>query len=134
MRLRPLGSLTLAALLPFAALTACGGDDDPKPEVTALTDAFASGDFGDVDFAGSTTPGQVGTDYERLTKGLVDGLGGAKPTVTASAPSVTGTSAESTLTWTWPVPAKAWRYTSLVELRKKDGRWRVVWAPSSVRR
>ena len=131
MRLRRLGSLLLAVLLPIGALSACGGDD-PKPDVSALTKAFASGDFTGVVFTGSTTPQQVETDYERITKGLTDGLDGAKPTVTASTPSVTGNSAESTLTWTWPIPARAWTYTSLVELRKQNDQWQVDWSPTVV--
>ena len=130
MPLRRLGSLSLAALLPLAALSACGGSD-PKPDVTALTEAFASGDFSAVDFADGITSRQVTSDYARITDGLVDGIG-AKPKVTASSPSVSGSSAESTLTWTWPVPAKSWTYTSLVHLRKHGDQWQVTWSPSVV--
>lgn len=131
MRLRRLGSLALTAALPLTAVTACGGGDDPEPDVAALTKAFASGDFGKVAFTGSTTSGEVGTDYQRITKGLAAGIGG-RPTVTASKPSVTGNSAESTLTWTWPVPGKQWTYTSLVELRHTDDQWEVAWKPTVV--
>ncbi|MEP9384391.1 penicillin-binding transpeptidase domain-containing protein [Nocardioides cheoyonin] len=132
MRSRRVLGLSLAALLPLAALTACGGDDDPDPDVTALTKAFATGDFTAVSFAGDETAEGVETDYERITKGLVDGLGGEKPKVTASDPSVTGTTAESTLSWTWPVPGDSWTYTSLVELTKAGDDWKVKWSPTVV--
>ncbi|MFT4084189.1 MAG: penicillin-binding transpeptidase domain-containing protein [Nocardioides sp.] len=138
---RPTASIALGAIclgMCAGALVACGGSDGPDPDAALreLATAFGTGDFDAVDFS-DTTATKVSQDYARITDSLVDGLGGEKtgmPTVKAGAATVSedGGQATATLTWRWPVQAKAWSYTTAVTLVERDSQWQVHWEPRLV--
>lgn len=124
-----------AAALLLGSLSACGDDKDSGPDIAYLTEGLRTGDFSQVDFSG-TTPDDVATDYDRITKGLVSALGESLqdvgPTITAHRPVVTGHRAKVRLDWRWPVGNGTWTYSSRVELTRRGGDWRVRWEPDVV--
>lgn len=121
---------TGAAALCLSLLAACGGDEDPAPTVRALARGLARGDLAGVAFAGGATRQRVEADYDRLTSGVVEAVG--RPRVSGGKPRVDGDAATATLTWTWPLPTRAWTYTAPVRLALVDGHWRVRWTPEVV--
>jgi cell division protein FtsI/penicillin-binding protein 2 len=132
---RILGAAAAAFLL-LPGLAACGGDGDPGPDLDYLTEALRTGDFTQVDFAGSTTPDDVTIDYDRITKGLIEALGSSVndvgPTITAHKAVVTDRTAKARLDWRWPLGTATWSYSTEVALTKKGDDWQVTWQPDVV--
>ncbi len=132
MRSRLAGLTTLVLLV--AGCTSSGDDDGDggaadasaaafETAATTLAAALASGDLGDVVFA--EQPGdQVQADHDEV----VEGMGGAAPTVTVEDTRVTGDAATATLTWSWPVQAEqAWTYDSEAAFALVGEEWQVTW-------
>jgi len=119
----------VAVVLAASSLVACDAAEkamgpDPDRAADALATALESGEFGDVAFAGATTPAEAQADYEAT----VERMAPLMPTVTAGGVQEDGDTATATLAWVWPVADDEWSYTTDVELTKADDEWQTTWA------
>ena len=124
-------SAGVVLVLAVAGLTACDpaqtvSGPDPDDTATALAAALGTGDFSEVTFTDGSAE-EVAKEYAAV----VDGMGDVEPSVSASTMQV-GDSATAELTWTWPLAARSWSYTTETELTEADGTWQVTWDRSLV--
>ena len=135
MRAHPaLGRLAAVATAGALAAGLLGGCDpaakvtgpDPQEAADTLAAALSSGDFGKVEFI-SDTPDAVATAYGTT----VDGMGDAKPEVSAGDVKESGDSATSTLSWTWPIGGDEWTYETTARMTRGGDEWQVAWDAGS---
>lgn len=72
------------------------------------------------------------TGDQKAYDALTSGLGGARPTVTASEVKVDGDTARLRLRWSWPLRGATWRYDASATMRRAGDHWRLRWAPTVV--
>ena len=131
-RLRLLALGGISALTAGLLASACSVPGfGPKADDAAheLASALSAGTLTGVPFVGSDSASA--TAYTATVRGM-----GEKPTVAAGKTSTDGDRATASLSWSWKVGAKTWRYDTSVSLAKgrtSDGTgWLVRWSPSLV--
>jgi cell division protein FtsI/penicillin-binding protein 2 len=133
-RLRSLVASTLVAPVVAAALVACSRDEGPTPALQAFLDGWAAGDLEGValeDPSGaSLAPADVLTEIDGLAGELDPRRVHAR---LAADPQVEDGRARAAVNVEWTVvDGLVWPYETTVELRRADGRWRVVFTPATV--
>lgn len=123
--------LLLPLLLVLTALAGCQGDDRPADSgadraAASLASALADGDLSGVSF----DDGDVQDQYDAV----IDGMDGLEPSVRVEQVRIddAGTSARTSLAWTWPVGEQEWSYTSQARLTKRGDTWTAAWEPAVV--
>ncbi len=128
----------LVAAVAIGSLSACSGTDEPDlPEPDAAVDALAegltTGDLAAVPFTEQTGP-DAASDFDAI----VEGMGAAGRTVTATAGAVTEATEDApaattaTVSWTWDVSGQEWTYDTTAALTLAGDEWQVAWEPALV--
>ncbi|HWJ10459.1 MAG TPA: penicillin-binding transpeptidase domain-containing protein [Nocardioides sp.] len=131
----------LLGLLGSGGLAACSsGDGGDEAAVATAVDNLA----GALTFAPAAPPDEAAlaevawtTDGAKVPgeyAAVVDGMDAVSPTVSTGSVEVDGTTAEATLSWSWPVVGDAdpWTYETTVSLSKTEQAWTVTWTPAIV--
>jgi Penicillin binding protein transpeptidase domain/Penicillin-binding Protein dimerisation domain len=128
-----------AALLTIVILaglaTGCSGDDptdpdagpDPDAAASVLATGLAAGDLADVTFAGATGD-QAQQEYDAVVAGMDE----VPRRVEVAELDRTGDKATATLSWTWEVAEKPWRYDATADLSLVGDAWQVTWAATVI--
>ncbi len=111
-----------------------GSGPDAQDALDRLADRLSQRSVSGVAF---TDPGSGDTTPARRLAAVLDEVPSSwRPRVRAGDASTDGKAARGTLTWSWPVGSRTWRYTTTVRMsevqRSGDDTWAVRWAPSLV--
>jgi cell division protein FtsI/penicillin-binding protein 2 len=126
---RRLATSLVGLALVAGGLSACSSTP-PDAALGKFAAGLSAGDFGGQRVL--TSSNQPVTK-DMLTK-LEGDLAGHKPTVKIGKPTVKGSNATATLSYSWPVGTGVnWEYTSVVQAKKdKDDKWQVLFDPSTL--
>ena len=119
-------ALVLSAALLTGALAAC--DDGRKAAAQQAAGQLASA-LSALDVGGVPMRGTEPSAAQTQVAAAVEGLGEAKPAVTAGEPAIDGDHADVVLDYRWTLSGQEWAYSTTARLARDGDRWLTEWRP-----
>ena len=119
-------ALVLSAALLTGALAAC--DDGRKAAAQQAAGQLASA-LSALDVGGVPMRGTEPSAAQAQVAAAVEGLGEAKPAVTAGEPALDGDHADVVLDYRWTLSGQEWAYSTTARLARDGDRWLTEWRP-----
>ncbi len=122
----PARTLGLGALVGGLVLSGCSLSSGPSPDGAAKKAAaeLSAEKLTDAAWQGAAA---AQTAYAKVVSGM-----DVKPQVQLVSTKTTGDHATAKLSWTWPVGAPGWTYTTSATMTKTGDTWSMEWSPSLV--